>query len=156
VVLIANDQVRCPSVLAGPLADGEARELARAFAALGDPVRLRLLSLIASADRGETCVCDLLALVAKSQPTVSHHLKVLVEVGLVVRERRGRWSWFSVVPRRLGDLQASLGTNHRPRGELASDVRRQLVTEPRSAQTARLEPDGPPRPLAGQCQRRRR
>src|SRR5262245_14062051 len=97
----------CPSVLEAPLGDDQADELARMFAALSDPVRLRLLSLVAGAD--EVCSCDLQAPLGKSQPTISHHTKTLSEAGLIVGERRGRWVWWRVVPERLAALQAALG-----------------------------------------------
>jgi ArsR family transcriptional regulator len=82
--------------------------LAEAFKALADPVRLQLLNLIATADGGEACACDLVEPVGKSQPTVSHHLKVLREAGLVEGEKRGTWIWYSVVPSRLEDLRRVL------------------------------------------------
>jgi ArsR family transcriptional regulator len=96
----------CPSVLAEPLDEARADDLARAFAALADPVRLRLLSLIA--DAGEICSCDMLEPLGKSQPTVSHHTKVLSEAGLITGERQGRWVWWRVVPERLAALRAAL------------------------------------------------
>jgi ArsR family transcriptional regulator, arsenate/arsenite/antimonite-responsive transcriptional repressor len=96
----------CPSVLAAPLADGDAAPLAQGFAALGDPVRLKLLSLIAAA--GECCSCDLEQPLGKAQPTISHHTKTLAEAGLIVGEKRGRWVWWQVVPERLAALQAAL------------------------------------------------
>src|SRR5918995_75873 len=79
----------CCSVLEEPVGDAQAVDLARAFAALGDPVRLRLFSMIAAA--GEACSCDLVAPIGKSQPTVSHHTKVLAEAGLLPRGKMGRW-----------------------------------------------------------------
>jgi ArsR family transcriptional regulator len=85
-----------------------ARTLAEAFKALADPVRLQLLNLIATADGGEACACDLVEPVGKSQPTVSHHLKVLREAGLVESEKRGTWVWYAVVPSRLEDLRRVL------------------------------------------------
>jgi len=78
------------------------------FKALADPARLRILSMVASSPQGEICACDLVGPSGKSQPTVSHHLSLLVEVGLLTRERRGRWAWFSVVPERLDGLRAVL------------------------------------------------
>ncbi len=96
----------CCSVLAAPLPEADADDLASAFAALADPVRLRLLSLIASA--GECCSCDLEAPLGKSQPTISHHTKALVQAGLIVGEKRGRWMWWSVVPERVANLRAAL------------------------------------------------
>ena len=98
----------CPSVLADALDEAEAVELAHGFAALADPVRLRLLSLLSSAASGETCVCDLVEPVGKSQPTVSHHLKVLADAGLITGEKRGRWVWYAVVPERLETLRSTL------------------------------------------------
>lgn len=102
-----EDTVCCSSLLAAPLSIEAADELATAFAALADPVRLRLLSLVA--DAGEVCSCDLLAPLGKSQPTVSHHTRVLVEAGLIVGEKRGRWVWWTIVPGRLDQLRAALG-----------------------------------------------
>ena len=93
----------CPSVLAAPLDDAEAERLARRFAALADPVRLRLLSLIAAED--EVCACDLLGPVERSQPTVSHHTKLLAEAGLIVGEKRGRWTWWRVAPGAIAELR---------------------------------------------------
>ncbi len=95
----------CPPISAAPLAEEEAVELARAFAALADPVRLRLLSLVAAA--GEICSCDLLEPLGKSQPTISHHTRVLSEAGLIAGDKRGRWVWWSIVPERLARLSAA-------------------------------------------------
>jgi ArsR family transcriptional regulator len=89
----------CPSLLDAPLGDDDAEDLASVFAALADPVRLRLLSLVA--DAGELCSCNLEEPLGKSQPTVSHHTKVLAEAGLIRGEKRGRWVWWRVVPERL-------------------------------------------------------
>jgi ArsR family transcriptional regulator len=96
----------CPSVLDAPLGESEATELARGYAALADPVRLRLLSLVA--DAGEICSCDLEGPLGKSQPTISHHTKALAEAGLLVGEKRGRWTWWRVVPERMGELRDAL------------------------------------------------
>ncbi len=96
----------CGSVLGAPLDADDATELAAAFAALADPVRLRLLSLVAAA--GEVCSCDLEGPLAKSQPTISHHTKALAEAGLIVGERRGRWMWWRVAPERIEALRAAL------------------------------------------------
>jgi ArsR family transcriptional regulator len=89
------------------MAEDEAIELARVLGALADPVRLRLLSLVASCE--EICSCDLEVPLGKSQPTVSHHTKVLAEAGLLVGEKRGRWVWWRVEPRRLAAVRAALG-----------------------------------------------
>jgi ArsR family transcriptional regulator len=98
--------VCCPSVLEAPLSEDQAVGLAQMFAALADPVRLRLLSLVAAAD--EVCSCDLQAPLGKSQPTVSHHTKALAEAGLIVGQRRGKWVWWRVVPERLAALRTAL------------------------------------------------
>jgi len=96
----------CPSVLEAPLTEEQAGEVARMFAALADPVRLRLLSLVAAAD--EVCSCNLQAPLGKSQPTISHHTKALAEAGLIIGERRGKWVWWQIVPERLAAVQAAL------------------------------------------------
>ena len=96
----------CPSLLAAPLAQADAEDLATVFAAMADPVRLRLLSLVA--DAGEVCSCNLLEPLGKSQPTISHHTKVLAEAGLIRGEKRGRWVWWQIVPERLDDVRNSL------------------------------------------------
>ncbi len=96
----------CGSVLAEPLTERDAGELARAFSALSDPVRLRLLSIIASSD--EVCSCDLEAPLNRSQPTVSHHTKALAEAGLIVGEKRGKWMWWRAVPERVAALRDAL------------------------------------------------
>ncbi len=101
----------CPPLLAEPLGEGDAEDLARAFAALADPVRLRLLSLIA--DASEVCACDLLEPLGKAQPTVSHHTKLLTEVGLITGEKRGRWVWWSIVPERVAALRDALAPARR-------------------------------------------
>jgi ArsR family transcriptional regulator len=100
------DGVCCAPVLAAPLSEDEATQLAHAFAALADPVRLRLLSLIAAED--EVCSCNLLEPLGKSQPTVSHHTKTLSEAGLIVGEKRGRWVYWRVVPERVAALREAL------------------------------------------------
>ena len=98
----------CAPLRRETLESDQAATLAEAFKALADPVRLQLLNLIATADGGEACACDLVDPVGKSQPTVSHHLKVLREAGLVTGEKRGTWIWYSVVPSRLEDLRRVL------------------------------------------------
>jgi len=88
----------------------DADRLAAQFAALADPVRLRLLSLLATSSEGAVCACDLVEPLGRSQPTVSHHLKVLTEAGLVTRTRQGRNIWYAPVPSALGALRLVLGT----------------------------------------------
>jgi ArsR family transcriptional regulator len=99
----------CEPVLSSVLSEAEADDLAAAFKVLADPGRLRLLSLIAGAGTGEACACDLVEPLGKSQPTVSHHLAVLTEAGLLTREKRGKWAWYRVVPERLAVLRDALG-----------------------------------------------
>ena len=93
---------------AAPLQPNEALELARGFSALADPVRLRVLSILAASAEGEVCVCDLVGPLGKSQPTISHHMKILSEAGLVQGERRGKWVWYSVNRERLASLGAAI------------------------------------------------
>lgn len=88
----------CPGLLTAPLDEGQAVELAKVFKALGDPVRLRPLSMIASRAGGEVCVCDLTPAFDLSQPTISHHLKLLRQAGLIDCERRGTWVYYWLVP----------------------------------------------------------
>ncbi len=96
----------CCGLAAPPLTDRDAEPLASMFKALGDPVRLRLLSLIAAQD--EACVCDLVGAFAVTAPTISHHLKVLREAGLITGQRRGTWVYYRVVPAALARLGALL------------------------------------------------
>jgi len=98
----------CASLLADPLSDADAAALASGFAALSDPVRLKLLNLIAQA--GTICSCDLTGPLGRSQPTVSHHTRILTEAGLITGEKKGRWVWWQVVPERLEALQSALAT----------------------------------------------
>jgi ArsR family transcriptional regulator, arsenate/arsenite/antimonite-responsive transcriptional repressor len=96
----------CPAVLAAPLDEDEAAQLAAGFAALADPVRLRLLSLIAATD--EACSCNLLEPLGRAQPTVSHHTKHLADAGLIEGEKRGRWVYWRVVPEQVDALRQAL------------------------------------------------
>lgn len=98
-------------LLQAPLAKDEAEELAAALRALADPVRLRLLSFIAAQPGAEACVCHLTAPVELSQPTVSHHLKLLHEAGILDREKRGAWVFYRVRPKRLDAIRATLSTS---------------------------------------------
>ncbi len=102
----------CPA----PLSEPDAAALAQAFAALADPARLRLLSMIAGQPGGEVCACALAGPLGRSQPTVSHHLKVLFNAGLVDKDKRGTWVWYRVVPERLTALQRSLALDGGPVG----------------------------------------
>ena len=101
---VSSSLAACCTPVTGAL-DAEAAEtLARVFKALGDPTRVRLLSLIAAAAGGEACVCDLIEPVGLSQPTVSHHMKLLVDAGLVSREQRGKWAYYRVVEETLSAI----------------------------------------------------
>jgi ArsR family transcriptional regulator len=102
-----NAATCCPALTASALNKKDATELAPVFAALSDPVRLRLLSIVAS--EGEVCSCNLEGPLAKSQPTISHHTRVLSEAGLIVGEKRGRWMWWRIVPGQMQRLRELLG-----------------------------------------------
>lgn len=96
----------CTPLSEAPLAEADAVALAHTYAAVADPVRLRLLSMIAAA--GEMCSCDLMAPLAKSQPTVSHHTKILADAGLIAGDKRGRWVYWRVEPARAALVQQIL------------------------------------------------
>ncbi|MBT2264395.1 ArsR/SmtB family transcription factor [Rhodococcus erythropolis] len=98
----------CSPLVREPLTEDWAGDLSRMFKALGDPVRLRLLSLVASHEGGEACVCDISDTFDLSQPTISHHLKVLRQAGLLDCERRGTWVYYWVIPAALQQLSAVL------------------------------------------------
>src|SRR5690606_22039859 len=106
--LTPTDSVACCAPITGEVVSADdAVALARSFKALGDPTRVRLLSLIAAQD-GEACICDLTGEVGLSQPTVSHHMKQLVDAGLVVREQRGKWAFYRIVDDALTRLATAL------------------------------------------------
>ena len=107
IPVTADGGLCCASVVDAPLSAEEAVELARVLGALADPIRLRLLSLVAA--QAEICSCDLEAPLGKSQPTVSHHTKVLADAGLLIGEKRGRWMWWRVEPTRLAAVREALG-----------------------------------------------
>ncbi|WP_330266949.1 metalloregulator ArsR/SmtB family transcription factor [Streptomyces griseorubiginosus] len=105
------DEGCCQGLASAPLDEDQAEDLAKVFKALGDPVRLRLMSMIASrGEGGEVCVCELTPAFALSQPTISHHLKLLRQAGLIDCERRGTWVYYWVLPRVLERLAAFLTT----------------------------------------------
>ena len=106
--VLSGDLAACCSPLAGVLDEDAAERLARVFRALGDRHRIRLLSMIAAADGGEACICDLTAPLGLAQPTVSHHMKQLVDAGLVTREQRGKWAYYRVVPQAIQALGETL------------------------------------------------
>ena len=100
----------CPSLTVSPLSLDDAQDFARIFKAVADPTRLRLVSLVAAHEQQEACVCDLTEPVGLGQPTVSHHLKILVDAGVLHREKRGIWSYYSLETDTLNRLSAFLST----------------------------------------------
>ncbi len=120
-VLVADVAACCGPITGGVLDAAAAERLAGVLKALAEPTRLRLVSLIAAHQGAEACVCELTEPTGLSQPTVSHHLKVLVDVGLLTREQRGKWAYYRVVPDALAALADILARGHRPGGEKACD-----------------------------------
>jgi ArsR family transcriptional regulator len=108
VAVYAADACAQPALVGEPIDDASAAGLAHVFKALGDPVRLRLMSLIGARQGGEVCVCDLTSAFDLTQPTISHHLKVLREAGLIDSERRGTWVYYRLVPAALERMAAVL------------------------------------------------
>ena len=106
--MIAELDACCAPLTAAPLGADDAEILAGVLRALADPARLRLVSLLAAAPNAECCGCDLTGPLGLAQPTVSHHLKVLHEAGLLTRERRGRWVYYTLRPDRLAELRSIL------------------------------------------------
>ncbi|ASK65603.1 transcriptional regulator [Brachybacterium avium] len=104
----ASAALDCCALGAGPIGAAEAEHLALRLKALSDPTRLQLLSHVAARGCGDVCACDLTAPLGISQPTVSHHMKKLVEAGLLTREQKGRWAHYSVVPSAFAELRAFL------------------------------------------------
>ena len=105
----ADDNLCCPPLGTAPLGEDDAAELAGVLKVLADPVRLRLLSIVAAS--GEVCACDLPPAVGRGQPTVSHHLTQLTRAGILEREQRGRWAWFRLRPDRLRAVRGALGAD---------------------------------------------
>lgn len=102
----------CAPLTHEPITAGNAENLARRLKVIADPARLRLISLIAAQENAEACVCDLTEPLDLSQPTISHHLRILVESGILSREKRGTWAYFSLVPGALDSLAALLTSDH--------------------------------------------
>ena len=100
----------CTPLLREPLTASQAADLAHILKALADPTRLRLVSMVAAHEGGEACVCDLTEPLGLTQPTVSHHLKILVDAGIFARDKRGKWAYYAVVPGALDALSAVLST----------------------------------------------
>jgi ArsR family transcriptional regulator len=101
VFFVSDAPFCCTPLRESVLGDTEAEELAAIMKALADPVRLRLVSIVATAEHDEVCACDLPALLDRSQPTTSHHLGLLVRAGILDREQRGKWAWFRLRRERL-------------------------------------------------------
>jgi ArsR family transcriptional regulator, arsenate/arsenite/antimonite-responsive transcriptional repressor len=103
-------EVCCTPLLREPISASQAADLARLLKALADPTRLRLVSMVAAHEGGEACVCDLTGPLGLTQPTVSHHLKVLVDAGIFARDKRGVWAYYSLVPGAMDALSAMLSS----------------------------------------------
>lgn len=111
VALTSDDLAACCSPLTGGILDTPSAErLALVFKALADPARVKLVSLIAASVGGEACICDLVEPLGLSQPTVSHHMKMLVDVGLVSRDQRGRWAYYRVNSTALDRIAAAVSS----------------------------------------------
>jgi ArsR family transcriptional regulator len=100
----------CAPLLREPITAGQAAELARLLKALADPTRLRLVSMVAAHEDGEACVCDLTEPLGLTQPTISHHLKILVDAGIFTRDKRGVWAYYALVPSAMDAISAVLST----------------------------------------------
>jgi ArsR family transcriptional regulator len=114
----------CAPVLAGGLKRSDAEQLAATFKAIADPARLLVLSFIAAQPSGEACVCHFTGPLGLSQPTVSHHLKILYEAGLLEKERRGTWIYYRIIPGQLAALRKALESRGAPRNEKPAQARR--------------------------------
>ena len=102
----------CASLLKDPITAAQAADLAQLLKALADPTRLRLVSMVAAHEDGEACVCELTEPLGLTQPTISHHLKVLIDAGILTRDKRGVWAYYALVPGTLDALAAVLTTHH--------------------------------------------
>jgi len=102
------DQTCCPPLVGSVLSEADAERLAQALRVIADPARLRLISLVAASEGGESCVCDLTDRLDLGQPTVSHHLKVLTDAGILRRQKRGRWAYYRIEPEPLELLRGAL------------------------------------------------
>jgi ArsR family transcriptional regulator len=106
--LLPVADVCCTPLLREPITAGQAAELARLLKALADPTRLRLVSMVAGHEGGEACVCELTEPLGLTQPTISHHLKILVDAGIFTRDKRGVWAYYALVPSALDALSTVL------------------------------------------------
>ncbi len=100
----------CTPLVREPLTAGQAADLAHILKALADPTRLRLVSMVAAHEGGEACVCDLTDPLGLTQPTISHHLKILMNAGILTRDKRGKWAYYALVPTALDAVSAVLST----------------------------------------------
>src|SRR5712691_11191033 len=143
--LIGTIEECCAPVLQAPLSGDEASQLASALRVLADPARLRIVSLIAARPDGEACVCHLTEPLGLSQPTVSHHLKVLHEAGLLERDQRGRWVHYRILPERLAVLRDAFapGTAQQAQRE-ATAVQRAAGSPERRPGPRTVSPGRPP------------
>ncbi|HTT53146.1 MAG TPA: metalloregulator ArsR/SmtB family transcription factor [Streptosporangiaceae bacterium] len=98
----------CAPLLREPISAGQATDLARLLKALADPTRLRLVSMVAAHEGGEACVCELTEPLGLTQPTISHHLKILVDAGILTRDKRGVWAYYALVPAAMNALSVML------------------------------------------------
>lgn len=108
---LLQDDGCCTPLASEPLSAGQAADLARVLKALADPTRLRLVSMVAAHQNGEACVCELTDPLGLTQPTISHHLKILVDGGIFTRAQRGKWAYYAIVPARLNAIAAALTIN---------------------------------------------
>jgi ArsR family transcriptional regulator len=108
------DQECCTPLLREPITVSQAADLAHKLKALADPTRLRLVSMVAAHEGGEACVCELTEPLGLTQPTISHHLKILVDAGIFTRDKRGVWAYYALVPSAMDALSAVLSTGSQP------------------------------------------
>ena len=108
--LLPPAEASCTPLVRQPITAGQATSLARLLKALADPTRLRLVSIVAGHEGGEACVCELTEPVGLTQPTISHHLKILVDAGIFTRDKRGVWAYYALVPSALDALATILST----------------------------------------------
>jgi ArsR family transcriptional regulator, arsenate/arsenite/antimonite-responsive transcriptional repressor len=108
----AGTEAGCAPLLREPISASQAADLARLLKALADPARLRLVSMVAAHEGGEACVCELTKPLGLTQPTISHHLKILVDAGIFTRDKRGVWAYYTLVPAAMDALAAILSTTH--------------------------------------------
>ena len=108
----------CTPLLREPITAGQASDLARLLKALADPTRLRLVSMVAAHEGGEACVCELTEPLGLTQPTISHHLKILVDAGIFTRDKRGVWAYYALVPSALDALAAVLSRHEHSHREV--------------------------------------